>query len=351
MVKYNVRSKQLIDIVGDVKRKKIILSPYFQRNLVWRLVHKQDFVKTILLGYPFPQIFLAKGGMDVEKLTTISLIVDGQQRVNSILDFIGGVFSVDGKYYRDLTDTEREDFLKYEVAIIELELEHTSPDIKEVFKRLNRTFYSLTNIEKLSTEYAPSELMLVAKLLTKQIDVKTTIPENDLDPNVPNTFMKWAAKKNVKNFNSLILESGSFTSYEISRQVPLMSTLNIIGTLIRGFFNRNIPVSLLEEFAEEFDLKDEITDRLNSVAEKIIALKLGSDSYWMNKANLFSLIIVMYNNYDEIVIGKTNRHIVNSLKKFLADLPANYELAAREAVNNKKERIIRDDYLTNVIME
>jgi uncharacterized protein with ParB-like and HNH nuclease domain len=77
MIKYAIRARQLIDIVGDVKHCKIIISPYFQRNLVWRLIHKQDFVKTILLGYPFPQIFLAKGGINVDELTSTSLIVDG----------------------------------------------------------------------------------------------------------------------------------------------------------------------------------------------------------------------------------------------------------------------------------
>jgi hypothetical protein len=49
MIKYSVRSRQLIDIIGDIKRNKVILAPYFQRNLVWRLIHKQDFIKTILL--------------------------------------------------------------------------------------------------------------------------------------------------------------------------------------------------------------------------------------------------------------------------------------------------------------
>ena len=57
MTKYQVRSRELIDLVNEIRSKRLIMSPYFQRNLVWRLVHKVDFIKTILLGYPFPQIF------------------------------------------------------------------------------------------------------------------------------------------------------------------------------------------------------------------------------------------------------------------------------------------------------
>ncbi len=142
MIKYAVRSRQLIDIVGDIKRRKIVLSPYFQRNLVWRLIHKQDFIKTILLGYPFPQIFLAKGGIDIDDLTSISMIVDGQQRMNSIVGYVDNEFEVDGLYFNNLNKDEKETFLTYEVAIIELQMESNDQNIKEVFKRLNRTFYS-----------------------------------------------------------------------------------------------------------------------------------------------------------------------------------------------------------------
>ena len=77
MIKYQVRSKELIDLVNDIKNKRLIMSPYFQRNLVWRQLHKVDFIKTIILGYPFPQIFIAKGAIDLENMLTTSCIVDG----------------------------------------------------------------------------------------------------------------------------------------------------------------------------------------------------------------------------------------------------------------------------------
>lgn len=67
MIKYSVRSRQLIDIVNDIKNNRIIVSPYFQRNLVWREIHKIDFIKTILMGLPFPQIFIANGDINIEE--------------------------------------------------------------------------------------------------------------------------------------------------------------------------------------------------------------------------------------------------------------------------------------------
>ena len=50
MIPYNVRSRYLVDLINEVREGKLILAPYFQRKLVWRIAHKVDFIKTILLG-------------------------------------------------------------------------------------------------------------------------------------------------------------------------------------------------------------------------------------------------------------------------------------------------------------
>lgn len=357
MIKYNVRSRQLVDVVNDIKDKKIIISPYFQRKMVWRTIHKIDFIKTILIGFPFPEIFIARGDLDIERMTTTSCIVDGQQRLNSIIEYINDKYEVDGKVYSKLQVDEKEKFLKYEIAIIELDMKHDDPQIKDIFKRLNRTFYSLSNIEKISSEFAPSEFMLVAKLLSKELDIINNNKEilgTDLDfdlefdPNIPREFIKWANGKSTKNINKLIIESGIFSSYEISRQVHLNFMLNILGIILTGFFNRNIDRSILEQYANNFKLKDEIVDKLDNIASIILRLKLRKDSYWLNKANIFSLIIAFYNNYNRIIlIGE--KEIKKELEYFEKDIPQEYSLSAKEGVNNKKERLTRNKYIENLI--
>ena len=80
--------------------------------------------------------------------------------MSTIKEFIEDKFSVDGSKYSQLSPIEKEIFLKYEIAIIDLDLQQEDPQIIEIFKRLNRTFYALSMIEKLSTEYRSSEFML-----------------------------------------------------------------------------------------------------------------------------------------------------------------------------------------------
>ncbi len=46
-LKYTVRSREIVDLVTAMRTSRLTLSPYFQRNLVWRDAHKRDFIETI----------------------------------------------------------------------------------------------------------------------------------------------------------------------------------------------------------------------------------------------------------------------------------------------------------------
>ena len=100
-IRYQIRSLALLSIVNEINAKRLVPDAYFQRNLVWRDVHKRDFIETILLGYPFPQIFFSRGKIDVKKMSSTACIVDGQQRMTSIvilLQSIQSYFDMQAEY-------------------------------------------------------------------------------------------------------------------------------------------------------------------------------------------------------------------------------------------------------------
>ena len=354
MTKYQVRSRELIDIVNEIKNKRLIMSPYFQRNLVWRQLHKVDFIKTILLGYPFPQIFIARGSIDLETMSTTSCIVDGQQRMNAIHEYLKGIFKVDNRYFSDLDPKEKEAFLKYQIPIIDLDIDNEDPEIIEIFQRLNRTFYALSGIEKLSTEYAASEFMLIAKFLTKEFKLNYNEEEDflplQIDPTIPKSFLEWASDKNIKFFDKLLIEEGIFTTYELTRQVHLTFTLNLMSTYISDFYNRNDFISRhLEEFAETFQRKDEVFEILELASNKYIKLKLKKKSYWYNKANAFSIMCLFIKNWARIK-DIDEKVIKQKLETFEQAIPSDYQIAAKEGVNNKQERLVRNKHLMTLIL-
>jgi len=358
MLKYNVRSRRLHEIVTDIRKKKLVTGPFFQRKIVWRGIHKIDFIQTILLGYPFPEIFIAKADFDVEKMESRDCVVDGQQRLNSIIDFIDNKFEVNGHKYSELSNQEKEDFLKYEIATIELDINYEDKVIIEIFKRLNRTFYALTLIEKISTEYGPTELMLLAKLIADEVKIKTEILDDqsgDLDydhsifnPEMPNDFFEWSSGMKVKKINELITQYGIFSEYEISRQVHLMFGLNILGTIIYGLYNRNIDLKNLENYTAPYSEKEKIINNLEKVASKILDLKLKKNSIWRNKANMFTLITTFYDNQDKI-FAIPDEEIKNALEAFAENLPEDFRQASKEGVNNRKERRLRSKQVQKII--
>lgn len=351
MIEYRVRSASLLNLVNDIKSGRLIPDAYFQRNLVWREIHKRDFIETILLGFPFPQIFISKGKIDVETMSTVSCIVDGQQRCNAIAGFINGEFEVGGRKYNDLTDREKSEFLKYEIAVIELDLENNDPKVQEIFQRINRTSNSLTTIEKLASQYSASEYMLAAKLLSDQIDLDRS-QDDDLreDPNIPEEFFAWARKKNVKNFSKLLNDKGVFNTHEIARKANLMHTLNLMTTTLGGFFNRNDKsTEQLENYALSFPNRDQVIDDLESAAEFVVKMGFKGKSYWLNKANVFSLLVAT----DSLMkqgVKLDQAACKNALDEFEKNLADEYKLAATEGVNSTRARQLRHKYLTDILL-
>ena len=354
MITYHVRSRYLVDIYNDMKQGKITLSPYFQRKLVWRLTHKVDFIKTILLSYPFPEIFLSRGSINLDDMTSTSSVVDGQQRLTSIRDYIDGQFEVDGKHFADLPARDRESFLKYEIAVIDLDLASDDSQIKEIFQRLNRTFYSLSQIEKMATEYASSEFMLVAKLLAGELKEDESLLNVDPalvqdDPNLTEDFIRWANIQRVDAFHKFLLGSEIFSKYEVSRQVHLMFVLNILATCKMDYYNRNDGArSLLEDNAQAFPDKDYLCMEIEKTATVINRIRPVPSEFWYTKSNSFTLFIEIAKRFDQIT--PTNLpQIREALKGFALDAPADYRLAAKEGVNNVRERAIRGQLVGNLL--
>lgn len=352
MIEYRVRSGSLLNLVNDLKKGRLIPDAYFQRNLVWREVHKRDFIETILKGFPFPQIFVSKGKVDVVSMTTVSCIVDGQQRCNAIVGFIDAEFEVGGKKYSDLTESQKAEFLKYEIAIIELDLENNDPKVQEIFQRINRTSNSLSSIEKLASQFSTSEYMLVAKLLTNQISLERSSDDDFReDPNIPDDFYVWARKKRVKSFIKLINERGVFSTYEIARKINLMHTLNVMAAVIGGYSNRNEKaVELLTDYAFKFEGRDNLVEMLEKAAEFILKVGYRGKSYWLNKANVFTLLVVTNRLLSDGHDISPARVKVN-LDAFEKNLPLEYRLAATEAVNSTRARQLRHTYIQDIILD
>ncbi|MGC1863155.1 MAG: DUF262 domain-containing protein [Methylocystis sp.] len=78
------------EIVSMYDTKEIIVDPEFQRLFRWKIGQKSKLIESLLLGIPVPSIFV------FEKDDGKWELVDGLQRISTILEFMGRLRSPDG---------------------------------------------------------------------------------------------------------------------------------------------------------------------------------------------------------------------------------------------------------------
>lgn len=71
------------EIVNLYRDKEIDLEPAFQRLFRWTSEQQTKFIESLLLGYPVPAIFV------YQKEDGVWEVIDGVQRISSILNFMG----------------------------------------------------------------------------------------------------------------------------------------------------------------------------------------------------------------------------------------------------------------------
>jgi uncharacterized protein with ParB-like and HNH nuclease domain len=126
-----------------------IYVPSFQRGYVWKIQEASRFIESLLLGLPVPGIFLSK-----EKETQKLLVIDGQQRLRTLLYFYDGTFQptkrefalrdvqpqFKGATYKSLLDEDRrrlDDSILHATIIKQDEPSEDDSSIYHIFERLN----------------------------------------------------------------------------------------------------------------------------------------------------------------------------------------------------------------------
>ena len=132
-------NKKIIEILNDYRSKLLILKPRFQRNLVWNTGHKCAFIETILNKLPFPEVYFSDGDLDLVNQKTTIWVVDGQQRLSTIFDYVNNEIDLKKqpiKSFSQLTPDEQTDFFNYVVVVRSLG-KLSDQETKEIFRRIN----------------------------------------------------------------------------------------------------------------------------------------------------------------------------------------------------------------------
>lgn len=335
---------KIIELFNKIESGSLILNPEFQRKLVWKKQHKYHFIETILMNYPFPEVYLASADIDVNSIKSREIVVDGQQRLSTIVDYIKGVGDFENQFkikpFFNLSDEEKKRFLNYLVTV--KDLKDMEPEVvKEIFKRINNTEYSLNFIEKTNAQYGDGEFILYAK----------TLIEKDFVFDSEMTDMK-ISDEDKKIINDFFNENDIYSENDVKRMYALQQVMSIISTIIYGdYFSRFIIVNeYIEKYNNSFEEYYRITETLKKVILFINNLNLDKKSYWFNKANIFTLIVEFSKKdlsiLDSASIKTKLLSIEEDYKKYFADIDLEnipedlkkYFEFAKEGLNEKKAR-------------
>jgi len=161
-------------IVDRIDGDDIDLQPDFQRQEVWPLVKKKRLIDTILRGWSIPPVHLvvtADNRMEV---------LDGQQRLATVRDFLHGEFAIDGhitpldtrilaldgKFYRSLDPGTRRTIDQYSIRCFRI-TDYLPDEPSELFYRLNQPTM-LTAGEQRNALYGPAREQL--KILVREFE-------------------------------------------------------------------------------------------------------------------------------------------------------------------------------------
>ncbi|MBS7061245.1 MAG: DUF262 domain-containing protein [Eubacterium sp.] len=350
---------QINDILQWYENDELELSPKYQRNSVWNEKAKSYLMDTILRGLPIPPIFMRQS-IDVATKKTFREIIDGQQRLRAITEYIDNKYPISkthnekygGMYYKDLNEEIQEQILDYDI-FVEIISEKDDAVIYDMFARLNTNNCVLNRQEIRNSKFWGE--------------------------------FKVAAYNTAAEYRELLYENRIFSDKQFSR----MDDVELISILMNLFIEgitTDTPTSidkLYAKYDKNFDEFDEIKCKFDSVMKQVVAIydylngnircfsskvyfytlfatilhqmygidnvkiyrseMFRSDYIELNKDKLISRIIQFENEYDSCV----NQNDEDN------DLYAAFLLFAknhRSRTTNRNERIERiqffSDYLT-----
>lgn len=149
----------LSDLYAQLKSNDLIINRTYQRHGgLWPDNARSYFIDTILNDFPFPKIIIRQT-IDLKTKKTKREVIDGQQRLLTIKDFIENKIKLAkvsknfyGSFFDDLPDDVQAKFLSYEISTDNV-ISATEEEILEIFRRINSYTLPLSKTEQRHATY------------------------------------------------------------------------------------------------------------------------------------------------------------------------------------------------------
>ena len=350
---FSRNSIKINDIYSKFNNEEWIIDKTYQRRKVWGIKDNIRLIETILLELVIPEIFIWDCDTDPTTGKTITHIVDGQQRINAIFEFIQGKFKLQSKYlispdiqnlYGDLTFSQLPDDIKkriwiYEISVVNLNNTFSLDEIKNMFYRLNLTDYSLNEQEKRNS---------MDSVFGKAAE---SLADSDFW-----TKHKVFSPKDVRRMGDV----------EYCSSILLLCREGIVDQTKQEVLDQ-----IYTDFVDEYPDRDKDLEKVNDAINYINAIITPeTESFSSKKIQMFTLFALAFDFIDnEILINdEIKKYFVQFVKTYNAfkneyefplsteeerkvfEMIKKYKLASSEGVNKISNRMIRFEVLKKILL-
>lgn len=250
---------KVADFVTWLKNKQLKLAPEFQRRAVWKSGAKSFLIDTIIKGLPIPIIFLRDVRTSADSYVPIREIIDGQQRIRTVLSFVCPEYLTDynpirdaftvtkahnkeiaGRSFSELDAEIKRQILDYEFDAHILPSRIDDREIIQIFRRMNSTSYTVNKQELRNSEYFGEFKTSVYLLAAEQLQ-------------------RWRTWR-------------LFTEDNISRMAEVELTTECVDVIVKEEISGKSPANLdnlYKDYDEYYPNRDEIERRFRDVMETI----------------------------------------------------------------------------------
>jgi hypothetical protein len=273
------------DFVEWQKSGSLELNPNFQRRPVWKKGAKSFLIDTIIRGLPMPIIFLRDLRSNLKTMQAKRDVVDGQQRIRTILGFIDrnllkdfkperDEFTIDenhnkalgGKSYKDLKPEDKQHILDYQFSVHSFPADTDDRDLLQIFARMNATGVKLNAQELRNAEFFGAFKTYAYQLATEQL----------------NRWRDWRI----------------FTPDQIARMNEVELTSEFMLLMMDGVLEKNNKTidAFYLKYDARFDDSAEIINRFRTTMDSIETLvsKDVVSGLFRNKTMFYALFSIIY---------------------------------------------------------
>ena len=330
MDRVEYQSVVIQDIINLHKSDELNLNPWYQRRAVWLVPQKAYLINTIFEKKPIPSIYI-RHYLDLKKEKSVREVVDGQQRIRAILEYVEDVYPaphprLDKRVkYSELSPTEKTAFRMTSLSVGYL-IQAEDSDVIEIFGRLNSVAKTLNSQEKRNAKFSGEMKRFCLKEAAGRVQI-------------------WK-------------DLGIFSATDIARMQEVEFVSDLVLNLLSGLSDYSSAKldKLYSEYDDKFSQRNTISHRIDHVFEIIASLPATCirDTIFSRSPLFFSLFIILESmGSSKISLPKLEEKLFAIDRSFRSTTKiekpkkddADFYMACTASTQRIKNRQIRDRYL------